>query len=47
MTEPGYTASRTTWIVWLSGIVQTAIYGDFFYYYYLSWSHNRKLTLPS
>ena len=28
-TEPGY----TNWIVWVSGIIQTGIYCDFFYYY--------------
>ena len=46
-TEPLYMASRTTWIVWLSGLVQTALYGDFFYYYFLSYKHNKKLTLPA
>lgn len=31
-TEPMY----HQYIVWLAGIVQTALYGDFFYHYYLS-----------
>lgn len=46
-TERGYTASRTTWIVWISGLIQTAIYGDFFYYYLQSWKANARLRLPS
>lgn len=29
MTEPGY----VQWIVWISGLVQTGLYCDFFYYY--------------
>lgn len=33
--------------VWISGCVQTAIYGDFFYYYYLAWKNNQKLSLPA
>jgi ER lumen protein retaining receptor len=32
--------------VWLSGIVQTVIYLDFFYYYVKSWKNNEKLALP-
>lgn len=28
-TEEGY----TQWIVWIAGVIQTAIYCDFFYYY--------------
>lgn len=35
------------WIVWISGIVQTALYADFFYYYILSWKNNRRLSLPA
>ncbi|KAK9840489.1 hypothetical protein WJX74_010541 [Apatococcus lobatus] len=42
-TEPAY----RQWIVWVAGLVQTAIYGDFFYYYLQSWQHNSKLQLPS
>eukprot|EP00894_Picocystis_sp_ML_P002549 jgi/Pico_ML_1/53066/g3681.t1 len=42
-TEPGY----RQWLVWLSGIVQTAIYCDFFYYYIQSWRNNEKLQLPA
>ena len=33
--------------VWISGLVQTLIYCDFFYYYLKSWKNNEKLTLPS
>ncbi len=32
--------------VWTSGIVQTIIYLDFFYYYVKSWRNNEKLALP-
>jgi|Transcript_8626 ER lumen protein retaining receptor len=43
LTEPGY----RQWIVWISGTIQTAIYCDFFYYYFQSWRRNEKLSLPS
>lgn len=33
--------------VWISGIVQTIIYIDFFYYYFKSWKNNEKLSLPA
>ena len=33
--------------VWVSGLVQTALYLDFFYYYILAWKNNKKLSLPS
>lgn len=43
-----FTESRyRQWIVWVSGIVQTAIYCDFFYYYIKSWKNNERLSLPS
>ena len=32
------------WIVWISGLVQTALYVDFFYYYALSKYHNTKFN---
>ena len=32
--------------VWTSGLVQTIIYLDFFYYYVKSWRNNEKLALP-
>lgn len=35
------------WLVWICGVVQTAIYCDFFYYYILSWRNNEKLALPA
>lgn len=41
-TEPNY----RQWIVWLSGVLQTGLYVDFFYYYFLAWKNNRKLSLP-
>eukprot|EP01026_Neomeris_dumetosa_P037753 TRINITY_DN30621_c0_g1_i3.p1 TRINITY_DN30621_c0_g1~~TRINITY_DN30621_c0_g1_i3.p1 ORF type:complete len:218 (-),score=-0.23 TRINITY_DN30621_c0_g1_i3:195-848(-) len=35
------------WIVWLSGLLQTALYCDFFYYYLKSWKENKVLdSLP-
>jgi len=43
LTEPGY----SQWIVWLSGLIQTALYCDFFYYYLQSWRKNERLSLPS
>eukprot|EP00877_Chromochloris_zofingiensis_P000089 jgi/Chrzof1/10080/Cz04g26110.t1 len=42
-TEPNY----RQWLVWLAGIVQTALYVDFFYYYIKSWQNNEKLSLPA
>jgi len=42
-TEPGY----RQWLVWTSGVVQTALYGDFFYYYLHAWNTNQRLHLPS
>ena len=42
-TEPGY----TQWIVWVSGMLQTAVYCDFFYYYLKSWRNNERLLLPT
>ncbi|OMO62226.1 ER lumen protein retaining receptor [Corchorus olitorius] len=35
------------WIPWLSGLVQTALYADFFYYYFKSWKNHEKLKLPA
>lgn len=43
MTEPNY----RQWIVWVSGIIQTILYADFFYYYIKSWKNNEKLSLPA
>jgi ER lumen protein retaining receptor len=37
----------TRWIACVSGLVQTALYADFFYYYYISWKTNTKLKLPA
>jgi len=44
-TEVGYDSAN--WIVWISGLVQTALYIDFFYYYIKSKWYGRKFTLPS
>ncbi|PIN21439.1 hypothetical protein CDL12_05863 [Handroanthus impetiginosus] len=35
------------WISCVSGVVQTALYADFFYYYFISWKNNAKLKLPA
>ncbi|XP_057764246.1 ER lumen protein-retaining receptor A [Salvia miltiorrhiza] len=37
----------TRWIACVSGLVQTALYADFFYYYFISWKNNSKLKLPA
>ncbi|KAI4371785.1 hypothetical protein MLD38_010094 [Melastoma candidum] len=37
----------TRWIACVSGLVQTALYADFFYYYFISWKNNAKLKLPA
>jgi ER lumen protein retaining receptor len=42
-TEPRY----RQWLVWTSGVVQTALYADFFYYYAKCWKSNKKLHLPA
>mmetsp|Transcript_5798 Transcript_5798/g.10386 ORF Transcript_5798/g.10386 Transcript_5798/m.10386 type:complete len:224 (-) Transcript_5798:336-1007(-) len=41
--EAHYHTSKATWIVWISGVVQTALYCDFFYYYAQSRWYNKKL----
>ncbi|KAJ4795026.1 ER lumen protein-retaining receptor [Rhynchospora pubera] len=43
-TEPTYS---THWITWLSGLLQTLLYADFFYYYIHSVKNNVKLQLPA
>ncbi|EXC10949.1 ER lumen protein retaining receptor [Morus notabilis] len=40
-------ARFTRWIACISGLVQTALYADFFYYYFISWKNNAKLKLPA
>ncbi|XP_058103944.1 ER lumen protein-retaining receptor-like [Magnolia sinica] len=37
---------QTRWIPWISGIIQTALYADFFYYYIKSWKNREKFRLP-
>lgn len=37
----------TKWIACVAGLVQTALYADFFYYYFISWKSNSKLQLPA
>ncbi|CAN1146872.1 ER lumen protein-retaining receptor B [Linum perenne] len=34
-------------IAWMSGLVQTLLYADFFYYYIQSWRKHVKLELPA
>ncbi|KAJ0013483.1 hypothetical protein Pint_21795 [Pistacia integerrima] len=31
---------------WVSGLIQTALYADFFYYYFKSWKNRENLKLP-
>ncbi|CAM8995353.1 unnamed protein product [Rhodiola kirilowii] len=38
---------RARWIPWISGLVQTALYADFFYYYIKSWKNRETLKLPA
>lgn len=35
------------WITWVSGLVQTVLYADFFYYYVKSWRNRERLQLPA
>jgi len=42
-TEDNY----TQWIVWVSGIIQTGVYIDFFYYYIQSKRYGGKMRLPA
>lgn len=42
--EPTYS---THWITWISGLVQTLLYADFFYYYINSMKNNVRLQLPA
>mgnify|MGYP001143838987 CR=1 FL=1 len=41
-TEKGY----SNWIVWIAGLVQTAIYCDFFWYYLKAQIDGTKMSLP-
>ena len=41
------TASLLCAAVWISGLIQTGLYADFFYYYFKSWQNNEKLSLPT
>jgi hypothetical protein len=34
------------WIVWVAGVVQTAIYCDFFYYYIIAAWNGKQFALP-
>nr|KAJ0227348.1 hypothetical protein LSAT_V11C100043840 [Lactuca sativa] len=43
LTQPHFNG----WISCFSGLIQTALYADFFYYYFISWKSNSKLQLPA
>eukprot|EP00887_Chlorella_sp_A99_P006526 scaffold3.g6526.t1 len=43
LTEPHY----RQWIVWISGLLQTTIFADFFYYYILAHKNHTRLKLPA
>ncbi|KAI7878559.1 ER lumen protein retaining receptor [Lichtheimia hyalospora FSU 10163] len=36
---------HTDWIAWVAGLIQTALYSDFFYLYYTKVLHGKKLEL--
>ncbi|XP_062093217.1 ER lumen protein-retaining receptor-like [Humulus lupulus] len=38
---------KIRWIPWLSGLLQTTLYADFFYYYIKSWQKHEELKLPA
>lgn len=40
------TSYHTIWLMLIAGLVQTALYVDFFYYYAMSKYHGQKLSLP-
>jgi ER lumen protein retaining receptor len=42
-----YTCWQDESLGWIAGIVQTALYLDFFYYYLKSWRNSEKLQLPA
>ncbi|KAH9533586.1 hypothetical protein CY35_18G060200 [Sphagnum magellanicum] len=42
-----YTCWQDDSLGWIAGIVQTALYLDFFYYYLKSWRNSEKLQLPA
>jgi len=35
------------WIVWIAGLVQTILYIDFFYYYFISYLKGTSMQLPT
>jgi ER lumen protein retaining receptor len=37
---------RHMWLAWICGLIQTGLYADFFYYYYVSCKQGKKLRLP-
>ena len=48
--SPVYAARALTQLcggaAWVAGLIQTATYADFFYYYIKAWRNNEKLALP-
>ena len=42
LTEPHY----RNWIIWITGMIQTAVYCDFFYYYIISRMKGKNVVLP-
>jgi ER lumen protein retaining receptor len=43
-TEPHY---QHHWVVYFCGVLQTLLYADFFYYYFLAKAKGGKFTLPT
>ena len=46
ITEEGYYNIPGNFVVWFSGLAQTALYADFFYYYFRSKWYGQKFSLP-
>eukprot|EP00993_Chasmostoma_nieuportense_P003879 NODE_4576_length_767_cov_83.381250_g4417_i0.p1 GENE.NODE_4576_length_767_cov_83.381250_g4417_i0~~NODE_4576_length_767_cov_83.381250_g4417_i0.p1 ORF type:complete len:214 (-),score=26.12 NODE_4576_length_767_cov_83.381250_g4417_i0:70-711(-) len=42
-----FTEGRTMWISWITGLVQTLLYADFFFHYFTKVVHGKRLTLPN
>lgn len=41
-----FTDGNVNWVGWIGGLVQTALYGDFLYYFATSKWYGKKLVLP-
>ena len=41
-----FTEGYRPWIAWICGIIQTILYGDFFYEFFKAKAHGKKMQLP-